>query len=843
MSPLLLRAGLRHHLRHPWQLALALIGVALGVTVVVAVDMAIASAGRAFRLSTEAVTGRATHEVLGGPAGLPESMYVSLRVDAGLNRVAPVLDRIVKAPDHGDAVLRLLGVDPFAEAPFRSWISGSTSGLDAGMLIARRALLLEAGTAARLGVTAGDSIAIAAGTRLTTAVVGGILDMDDPLARRALADVALADIATAQEIAGAVGVLDRIEIMVAEGPDGDDLLATLRAQLPAGARVVETAARTGATARMTRAFDTNLTALALVALVFGMFLIYNSVTFSLVQRRPLIALLRAQGVTAREVATMVLAEAAVAGVVATALGVVAGALLGSGLVALVARTINDLYFTVTVTPRLGAATVMKGAALGIGATVLAALPPVREAVATRPRYALARSSLERGLRRRAARLATAGAVAAAAGAVVLLIPARSITLGFAALFVLILAAALLTPAATILFMAAVRPVAGMLGPVPRMAARGVSSSLSRTAPAIAALSVAIAVGIAVTIMIASFRAGVITWLDRSLPADIYVAAPDLGADRTENALDPALPPAVRRMSGIAGVSTYRHASILLDDDVVRLIAADLHPTHLDAFEVLDGGAGATARFGEGGLLVSEPLAWRRGLAAGDTLRLPTDRGPVRFTIAGIFRDYASEHGVIFIDRRHYDHLWDDDAVTSIGVFVAGGVSAESIEAAIRALPAAAGTVVRSNRGLRESTLVVFDRTFAITRVLRLLALLVAFVGVGSALMALQLERAREIGVLRTTGLTPAQVWSLVTTQTGLMGLTAALLAAPLGLAMAWAMVHVVNRRSFGWSFDMLVDGTPFVQALVVGVGAALLAGVYPAWRMARIRPAIAVREE
>jgi putative ABC transport system permease protein len=843
VSPLLLRAGLRYHVRHPWQLALALIGVALGVTVVVAVDMATASAGRAFRLSTEAVTGRATHEVLGGPAGLPESLYVSLRVEAGVDRIAPVLDRIVKVPDHGGAVLRLLGIDPFAEAPFRSWISGATSGLDAGMLVARRAILLEAGTATRLGVAAGDSITIAAGTRTTTAVVGGILESDDPLARNALADIALADIATAQEVTGAVGVLDRIEVVAREGPDGEALLAALRLRLPAGARVMEPAARAGATARMTRAFDTNLTALALVALVFGMFLIYNSVTFSLVQRRPLIALLRAQGVTAREVAAMVLVEAAVAGVVATAAGIVAGALLGSGLVALVARTINDLYFTVSVTPRLGVATVIKGAALGIGATVLAALPPVREAVATRPRHALARSSLERGMRRRAARLAAAGTVAAAAGTAVLLIPARSITLGFAALFVLILAAALLTPATTILFMAAVRPAAGLLGAVPRMAARGVSSSLSRTTPAIAALSVALAVGIAVTIMIASFRGGVITWLDRSLPADIYVAAPDLGADRTENALDPALTAAVRGMNGIAGVSTYRHAGILLDDDVVRLIAADLHAPHLDAFEILDGGAGATARFGEGGLLVSEPLAWRRGLAAGDTLRLPTDRGPVPFAIAGIFRDYASEHGVIFIDRRHYDRLWDDDAVTSIGIFVADGAGTDEVEAAIRALPDAAGTVVRSNRGLRESTLMVFDRTFAITRVLRLLALLVAFVGVGSALMALQLERTREIGVLRTTGFTPAQVWSLVATQTGLMGLTAALLAVPLGLAMAWAMVHVINRRSFGWSFDMLVGGTPFVQALAVGVGAALLAGVYPAWRMARIRPAIAVREE
>jgi putative ABC transport system permease protein len=846
MSRILFRSGLRYHLRHPWQLALALLGVTLGVAVVVAVDVASGSARRAFLDSTEAVTGRATHEITGGPAGLPESLYTSLRVGHAVDSMAPVIDRYVRLEAAGGTrVLRLLGIDPFAESPIRSFVAPAAGQLDFGVLFTQRALLLSVGTAAELGLTVGDTVLVTAGVRGTTATIGGLLDPDDALARRGLADLALADIATAQELAGSPGTLDRIELRMADDSAGAARAALVAAALPPGARLRETAARTGATVRLTRAFETNLTALALVALVFGMFLIYNSVSFSLVQRRPLIGLLRAQGVTAAELLRLVLLEAAVIGAVATALGLLAGAVLGTVLVGLVTRTVNDLYFTITAAAvHLDVAVLGKGALLGIGATVLAALPPAREATSSAPRRALVRSSLERSTRGRAARHAALGAGALVAAAALLVVPSRSVVLGFTALFVLILAAALLTPAATVALMAALQRPAGRAGPVARMAVRAVPASLSRTAPAIAALSVALAVGIAVTIMIGSFRAGVLTWLDRSLQADLYISAPDFGANRTDVTLSDALPAQIAALPGVDGVSTYRHSSLLLGGDLVGLIAVDLFDRHYSAFELIDGEpATAWPDFAGGAVLLSEPLAFRRGLAAGDSLLLPTDRGDEWVRVAAVFRDYASEHGVIFMDRAAYDRRFDDPAITSVGVFTAPSASADDVLGAIRALPAAAGITARSNRGLREATIVVFDRTFAITGVLRLLALIVAFVGVTGALMALQLERAREIGVLRSLGLTRTQVWGLVATQTGLMGLVASALAVPLGLAMAWAMVHVINRRSFGWSFDMVVGLTPFLQALAVGIGAALLAGMYPAWRMGALRPVEALREE
>lgn len=201
-------------------------------------------------------------------------------------------------------------------------------------------------------------------------------------------------------------------------------------------------------------------------------------------------------------------------------------------------------------------------------------------------------------------------------------------------------------------------------------------------------------------------------------------------------------------------------------------------------------------------------------------------------------------------RSLYDEYWDDPDISSLGVFMEEGAVGEEVAAAIRRASMTregeevrSPVVVRSNRELREASLEVFDRTFAITRVLRLLAFGVAFIAVLSALMALQLERKREMGVLRANGMTPSQMWRLITTQTGLMGLVAGVLAIPAGLVLAVVMIFVINRRSFGWSLDMIVSPDILLQAAGLALIGALLAGVYPAWRMARTSPAEALREE
>jgi putative ABC transport system permease protein len=180
----------------------------------------------------------------------------------------------------------------------------------------------------------------------------------------------------------------------------------------------------------------------------------------------------------------------------------------------------------------------------------------------------------------------------------------------------------------------------------------------------------------------------------------------------------------------------------------------------------------------------------------------------------------------------------------MGLFVEPGESAEAIAADLQDhFQGRQDLLIQSNESLRRGSLEIFDRTFAITSALRLLAVIVAFIGVLSAMMSLQLERAREWGVLRATGMTIRQLWSLTLMETGLMGGMAGFLAIPLGFALAWILIYVINVRSFGWTLRMQLEPIHFIMAFLVSVSAALLAGVYPSYRLGKMVIASAVREE
>jgi putative ABC transport system permease protein len=246
------------------------------------------------------------------------------------------------------------------------------------------------------------------------------------------------------------------------------------------------------------------------------------------------------------------------------------------------------------------------------------------------------------------------------------------------------------------------------------------------------------------------------------------------------------------------------------------------------------------------VLISEPLSRHRRLGVGDHLDLRTARGLRRFRIAGVYTDYASDQGLVMMNRPVYAALWNDPGLSGFSLTLDPGADPDAVLAALRrslAQADAPAVSIEPNRALKAGAMAVFDRTFRVTGVLRLLAGLVAFIGVLAALLALQLERARELGVLRANGLTPGQVWKLVTAQTGLLGLAAGLLSLPVGLTLAAVMIYVINRRSFGWTIQMEVPPQVLGEAVLLALAAALLAGLYPAWKMARTSPALALREE
>jgi putative ABC transport system permease protein len=857
-SSLLFRSTLRYLLRHPWQTGLAILGIALGVGVVVSIDLATASARRAFALSTEGVVGRATHQVIGGPRGLPEGVYRALRVDAGVRPSAPLVEGYASAPAFPGRALHLLGVDPFAEAPFRPYLEDlgrpgggdRRGGADLPTFLTQPATAIVSGPMAReMGLAPGAAIELMIGGTRRTVMIAGLLEPTDALSRQALDGLVVTDIASAQELLGMEGRLSRIDLIAPPGGAGEAMLARARAALPPGAEIVLASARAQSVAQMTRAFDLNLRALSLLALIVGVFLIHNTMTFSVVQRREAIGTLRALGVTRREVFALVAGEAAVLGVLGTVIGLAVGAALGRGLVRLVTQTINDLYFVLSVRElAIDPLVLAKGAALGLAATLLAALAPALEATGAPPRATLSRSVLETRRRRLAPHVAVLGLAVLAGGTALLGVPGVALGPSYVALFAILIGFALLTPLATVLLMRAAEvPLAWAFGALGRMAARGVAAALSRTSVAVAALVVAIATTVGVTVMVQSFRDTVERWLAMTLQADVYVSAPGLVSSRTESTLPPIVVERLITTPGVAGVSTNRTVWVHSPDDpaTVRLVALGIGPRSYRAFHFKEGAPEAVwPAFQDGGaVIVSEPYAYRHRLGAGGRVRLLTAGGMREFPIAGVFYDYASEQGAVLMSRRTYDGLWEDRGVSAVALYATPGVSVEGLIGALRERAGGSELFIRSNRALREASLQVFDRTFAITDVLRLLATLVAFVGVLSALMALQFERAREIGVLRAFGLTPPQVWVLVTSQTGLMGLLAGLLALPVGIVLALVLVFVVNRRSFGWTLELTIGPGVLLEALLLAFVAAVLAGLFPAARMATTPPGIALRNE
>ncbi len=847
------RLALRHSAKHPIQSLLLILGIALGVAMIVGIDLANSSAGKAFALSTDSIVGKATHQIIAAPDDLPTSLYRHLRVDLGLEAIAPVVTGLVLVQEADELPLQLLGIDPFAEPPFRNYMGNGAGRLSfealRQLLIQPNTVLLSQSLGQQYNLSPGDSLTLVTGGQLKTVKLAGLLQPGDDLSRRALNGIILSDISTAQEILGKVGHLSHIDLIIAPQTD----MQPIRDSLPPNARLQQAALRNETINQMTAAFELNLSALSLLALIVGMFLIYNTISFSVMQRRPVLGTLRCLGVTRREIFKLVLAEAMALSALGVVIGLGLGIALGRVLVGLVTQTINDLYFTLTVqSVSLSPFTLYKGLMAGLVAGLLAALIPALEATTISPHAALKRSVQEARTRNLIPRLTLIGLLLLLASGGLLLYPTRSLVVGFGAMFIILIGAALLTPIITQSLMNLLQPLtARSLGIIGVMAPRDIVRSLSRTAVTIAALMLAVTVIIGVSIMIDSFRSTITIWLDNILAADIYIRPAGRGA-RVDGKLDPAFIAQAQQLEGINDISLLRNVTAFSPDyGQVEINAFTAHP-HEQKRPLLwptDNPEALFTALDQGAVMVSEVFARRHHLPLDQpsTIRLTTANGPHDFQIVAIFYDYAApELGYLAMRLHTYQTHWQDTAISGMGLFLQPDVVPQTDEIADRLQAQFAGQYtlsVVSNRGIKEGAIEVFDRTFTITAALRLLATVVAFIGVLSTLMSLQLERTREVGTLRANGMSIPQLWGKTLLETALVGLTAGLMSIPLGLTLAVILIYVINLRSFGWSLQLHLNPSIFLMAMVVALSAALLAGIYPVLRLKNMEISAALREE
>ncbi|HEX8298215.1 MAG TPA: ABC transporter permease, partial [Rubricoccaceae bacterium] len=639
---------------------------------------------------------------------------------AGVPNVAPVVEATARVARDSARVVGVLGVDLLAESAFRPFVApgpgadGGSGGVAPGVfLTVPGAAVLSRGTADDLGVALGDTLGLRVDGRAVTARLVGLLNPADRRSASALSNLVLVDVATAQEWTGrtgesrgagepsgpastpdsaSAGTLSRVDLIVPDGAAGVAMLARVRALLPPGVEVRPATGQAETLRTMTAAFRLNLRALSLLALVVGLFLIYNTVTFAVVQRRRVLGTFRALGVTRGEVFRLVLGEALAVGVVGTALGLALGVALGSALVGLVTQTITDLYFVVRVRELdLNAASLARGVALGLGATLLGALRPGWEAASVTPASALRRSTEEDRLAQGAGRLALVGAgtIALGGGLLAVRVPAGSggIALAYVGLLAILVGFAVTVPWLTRGYAALARPVAGALfGPVGRMAARGISASLSRTAVAVAALTVAVAATVGVSTMVASFRTTVVDWLGSVLQADVYISPPAAVFRRGGGILDAGLYTDLASMPGVVRADGIRVRTLETEQGAIDLVVGRVDTVRTGIYRFKEGDAQTAARDAlRGSVSVSEPFGFRFDVQNGDTLTLQTDAGPQRFPVSGVYYDYGNDLGVVLMDERTFLRYYRDPGRSGVALTAAPGTTPEALVQAATAV--------------------------------------------------------------------------------------------------------------------------------------------------------------
>ena len=841
----LTKSSLRYLIKHPWQFGLSVLGIAMGVAIVVSIDIANFSSSKAFDLSMNAVAGKATHQIIGTSEGIPDSFYTYLRIEKGYKNIAPVIESYVSLIDTNKKVFKLLGVDFFAERPFRDYLSGAGVSIDGELkdfLTKPNSIILSQESLRSLGKSIGDTIAVLINGTERNLFIAGLITEDEQN-KSALENLFISDIATAQELTNRIGAIDYIDIIISN--EGEE--TKINNLLPDGFALQKSGSRSQTAEQMLEAFNINLTSLSLLALIVGLFLIYNTMTFSVVQRKVLIGTLRSIGVTSNEISRIILREALIIGIIGTIFGFTLAYFISKFLIVFISQTINDLYYVVSVREiYISPMIIIKGASLGIIATILSAIKPAKEASSVHPRSAMIRSEQESSLLKKVPAMSIAGVVFIVIGAVVLYIPSKNIWLSYFGILPIIIGFALSTPVIIIIVEKIFSPVYKKLfGITGKMASRSIIQNISRTYIAIAALALAIAATVGVGTMISSFRSTVINWLEARLNADVFISAPSLISRRNDAVLSEEILTKIKSLDGVKDINFYREIELFQEGKRYHLIATGLSKRSYSGFQFKEGNPDEVwSLFENGEIYLSEPFAYKYDLNVGSVLSLKTDYGDKNFRVAGIYYDYASDQGLITINYDHFKKYWKTEGVSGISIFVDDGSSINTVKEKIQSLETnGQQLVVRTYKFLRDSSIEIFDRTFLIAKVLQILSVIVAFIGILSSLMSLQLERKRELGILRANGLLPSQLFKIVNLQTLLMGFTAGVLALPLGNILAAILVFIINKRSFGWTMQFEFLPSIMMEAMALSIVAAFLAGIYPGYKMSKTSPANALREE
>jgi putative ABC transport system permease protein len=835
--PLLYRLIVRPLRQERLRTTLTVLAVALGVAAVLAIELAGQAAAGSFQSSLETLAGASNLEV-SASGGVPAEVF------AGLAALPYPLKLHARIEDYGvlDGAIRravpIIGIDLISEGAIgKSVREGETRAFSDPEL--NDAVWLTSD----LGYKSGDRVRLLLNGTTSDFTVRGVLN------DRA-GDVVLMDLAPATRLLRRGGRLDRILIEAPRSRSVEDWETLLRRSLPPGVAIARQGAQTEENRRMLDSFRWNLRVLSYVSLAVGAFLIYNTISVSIVRRRFEIGILRALGTSRAGILSGVLAEACCFGLLGGMVGIALGRVMAEGAVKLVASTVASLYFSSQPAPiSLTWEIALLGIAIGVGISLISALAPAWEASRVAPVEAMARGRREHEVRLHRWKSAAAAVVVAG----IAWIASRQSPVngkpvyGYLSALLSIAACALTIPVlVSSLSTITARVARRVFGVEALLATRSLAGSLRRTSVLVGALSTAIAVLTAVGIMVGSFRETVVLWMDDILQADLFLSpAVPAGADRHPT-MSAEIPIKLAQLPQVDAVDQMRTYEIRYEGLPATIGGVDARIRQRRISSFLSG-APAQRVFhqliGNEAVVVSEPFANKHRVRAGDILRLGLGGKVGTFRVLDVYYDYSSESGVILMDRGTLFEYLPNNAPTNIAVYLKPGVSLEQGQRAVEGMIAGRRIAVARNRTLRDQAIQVFDRTFAITYVLEALAVFVAVTGVGGALLALVIDRRREFGLLRFLGADDRQIRRIILFEAGLLGLLANIAGVTLGLILSQLLIYVINKQSFGWTIQFHWPVLVLLSALSIVYAATLLSALYPARIATRLVPIEVIHEE
>lgn len=837
---LLYRLILRPMAQEPVRTGVTALCVSIGVAVVVAIELAGQASAGSFRSSMESLQGTSSYEI-SQVGGLPDEVFSELSRLREPLRFAPRVEGYASELESGER-FPLFGVDLVGDLALHSEIQDGPPDLSE-LSQARLVWVSEA-----LRQEPGGSIRLAIGDTVEEFKVAGIL-RDSSGEPDSAQRVALMDIALAQRAMGREGHLDRIYVEIPEAGDRD-WESLIREHLPPGAHLDAVGVRSRESQKLLTSFRWNLRVLSYIALIVGAFLVYNTVSVSVVRRRPLVGVARALGMSRGMVRAGFLAEGLLFGIQGTALGIVFGKAMAIAAVQLIGQTVQALYVSsapseIVVRPW----TMVAALSAGVGVSVASAWWPAAEAASVAPTDAMSSGRADVMIRDTRGPWALRGLACAAVSVCLCFLPAwnRVPYAAYGSALGLIASATMLIPQLSVASVRLVsRPLLRVLGVASMLGARSLAASLARTAVIVAALSTATAMMASVAIMVGSMRETLLVWIDSQLQADLYVQPERRLGESDLPTMAESTAETIESLRGVDAVDRYRRYAISYGGLPATLALADFRVLRdRSEMRMIEGGPWpeiVDRLVSTQSVIVSETFSSKHGVHVGADVTLPIGDGAEDFEVVGVYPDYSAESGYILGDRGVLIRYLPDTRLTGCGVYLVPGADAEATRAEVVGALAGKALLVARNRELRENATAVFDRTFAITYALEGVAVFVAILGMAGALVTLVIDRRSELGVFRALGASRGQVRSLVLTQAGLLGVMSNLIGLALGCALSVLLVKVINKQSFGWTIQFHWPVAFLLAAIGVIFAASLAAGVYPALVASSSDPSRVLRE-